>query len=471
MQLKLMGYQKEAIRRFESNNNRLLIALPTGAGKTIVAVYAINSILKNQRDRVLVITPANLKNNTYSTLQKFYPDIKACMPTKDSLFQDYKENQVLIISYNFMRMYLTEIEKLEWKMLVIDELHYAKNMTSSTFKSLAILGIRTPYLLGLTASPYSNNPQEFFTLLYIVSRDRNVLKIYRKFLKWKTVHVKSPTGRTQTKTYPVEVLYQQYFRKYFGRWIYWPTEEMIQSLSTLPKPILHVVKVPITKAEYVNYLYALKKIPPELLQKFKEGTLNNRELIKIRSWLMKAEQVLLTPDAITDGPYVDVGSKIKTVGKMIKDRKNQSIVFTQFVETGVDIANTYFNQIGLKSVVYSGKVKGDERRKIEDEYNAGNIDVICLNTAGMEGINLPTCKDVYFLSLHFNPEVIKQVQGRALRVTSKNETVDVFWMLAYYRIMGIIPKSTIDTWMANIILNKKSFRDTLQYVLVKDYTK
>ncbi len=469
MGLQLLSYQKESIRRFIKNDYRLLVALPTGAGKTIVAVYSIFLLIRKQQDRCLVITPANLKFNIADTLKKYFPHISIVVTDKDTFDEDYKTKQVIVISYNFLRMYKEKLTSKQWNLLVVDELHYAKNITSETFKDLAILGIRTKYFLGLTASPYSNNPYEFFTLLYIVSKDREVLKKYNQFIKYKTKSIKSPTGNNQSKTYPVDVLYQKLFKKYFGRWIYWPTEEVVQNLSNIPKPILHLVKVPITRNEYLSYKYALQQIPPQILKRFKMGELSNTELIKIKSWLTKAEQVLLTPQAITTGPYTIPGSKIKFVGQMIKKRGNQSIVFAQFLETGVRVANEYFDSIGLNSVEYSGDVKLEERRRIEDAYNNGEIDVICLTTAGMEGINLPTCKDVYFLNLHFNPEVIKQVQGRALRVTSKNKNVDVFWILAYYKQAGIIAKSTIDAWLADIVLNKKSFRDKLQSVLVSDY--
>ena len=469
--IRLMPIQKEAYNRYIKNGHRLLLSLPTGAGKTVVAVYTIKHELTSKKDRVLVITPANLTDNIKNTLQRFYPEIKAVIMKDRNLIDDYYNNfQVLICSYNFARMYFERLFNKEFKLLVVDELQYAKNMSSTNYKVLIKLAFKIPHFLGLTASPYSNQPNEFFALLFMASRDKRVLKYYKQFIKYKTIKLKTPTGRIQKKQIPYDILLKPIFRSMFGKWIFWPTEEMVRKSGKGPKPELHIVKVPITKQEYVDYLYALKKIPPTLLQRFKQGTLTNQELMKIKSWLMTAEQVLLSPDAI----YKDVenprpGSKIKFVGEMIKKSNEPSIVFSQFVKYGVQCANNYFNSIGLRSVEYSGKVSRDKRRQIEDDFNSGKIDVICLNTAGAEGINLPTCKNVYFLSLHFNPELLKQVQGRALRITSKYETVNVYWMLAYYKLGGIIPKSTIDEWMAKIVLSKKSFRDTLQKVIIQDY--
>jgi len=469
--LHLLEIQKRAFDKFRKAGGRQLEALPTGAGKTIVAIYTIQWVLKlNPSNKVLVVTPANLRFNTGSTLSRFYPEIKFTYPNKNTLLDDYKTKSVLIISFNFLRDYIEELKKLKFTLLMIDEFHYAKNKNSSTFRSLKEIAFSTKYCMGLTASPYSNTPAEFFTLVYLISKDPKILKYANKFINYKKKKVELPSGKVANRKYPYNIHYKFIFKKYVGKWIFWPSKKTLKTMKK-PKPLTYLKKVPITKLEYYTYLYALNKVPEKLIVKLQKGTITNGELAKIRFWLAVAEQALLTPDAYIKGrTNKRPGSKIKYIAEKIKKDKKQAIVFSQFKENGVTVANRYFNSIGIKSVEYSGAVSKEERRQIEKDYNDGKIQVICLTMAGMEGINLPTATQVYFLSLYFNPEVLNQVQGRALRVSSHNLYVDVYWLLAVYTKfsvagIGLVKKDTIDTWMMNIAMKKNEFRKTLWKVL------
>jgi len=52
--IQLYQFQKEAIEKFNQNNHQLLVSIPTGGGKTIVALNIIEKFLKNTNKKVLM---------------------------------------------------------------------------------------------------------------------------------------------------------------------------------------------------------------------------------------------------------------------------------------------------------------------------------------------------------------------------------------------------------------------------------
>ncbi|MGB9674862.1 MAG: C-terminal helicase domain-containing protein, partial [Nanopusillaceae archaeon] len=217
-----------------------------------------------------------------------------------------------------------------------------------------------------------------------------------------------------------------------------------------------------TQTEYIHYLYVMNKIPKETLIKLYKGTITENEIRKIKSWLMAAQQCLLSYDYIYGkSPEESIPStKVLYTVKRIKESKEKSIVFTPFTTYGVKIINEALTKLGVKSKIYSGETSKEEKQKIVDEFENKDLQVICLTTSGAEGLNLPSCKNVYFESLHFNPEVLVQVMGRALRITSENPSVNIYYVISVYK-----GHQTIDGYMLNIIKKKKLLKQAVERIL------
>ena len=480
----LYQFQKEAIQKFLKSGS-LIAALPTGTGKTVVAISIILKLhnIYGKDFKCLVIVPANLRSNFSDTITKFHLNISNKVITKVSDFHEsMKKGNLSVISYNFLRMYFNEIVKYDYHLVVCDELHYAKNSGSTTFKTLFSLRQITQHFLGLTASPVSNNAKEFFTIVALVANDKTIINEGMKLVKYIRVGRKEPSliqkwlfgakpkGGTRVQ---VGITDQYEFKRLVSRWIYIPTHHKISVTGKRPDVKTFVIKVPLTKYEAQVYKYVIGKIPALLLKQLQRGTISDNDVRKIKNWLMAAQQVLLSPDYVIANDNRDVvaattaraGSKIMRVGQMIKQSGEQSIVFTPFLRFGAQVANRYFNSIGIKSVEYSGAISKQERKEIVEKYENQQIQVICLTGAGQEGINLPSCKNVFFLSMHFNPEVMRQVMGRALRITSKNPYVNVYTIFAVIKKGPFMYEKTVDQWISAIVNRKTLLRQAIYNIL------
>lgn len=144
------GFQTKAVSNLTSDfsvkpKGRFLLVLPTGGGKTLVAIQTVNSLLKkgliNREDKVMwVVHTLSLKKQAQDNLdnEDHYNGIKL------SLDRNVKG----IIKVQMKAEALSTLQnKSDYKLIIIDEAHHAAAQTYQDFFDYPI-GI-----LGLTATP------------------------------------------------------------------------------------------------------------------------------------------------------------------------------------------------------------------------------------------------------------------------------------------------------------------------------
>ena len=456
--MNLFEYQEIAVNKFFANKGRLLCAMPTGTGKTIVATAIIKKeYQQNKNVRILIVTPAGLKFNFIETFKKVNLKIPASEVLNAKLLEDYyKDYNILVISYNFLRGHLDELLQYHFDLLVVDEFHYAKSKGGNTARAVLAIRKQVSQILAMTASPYSNNPTEFVNLLYIITLDKALCKfIAQEQIVYKAISVDTPMGKRK-KIMPAGLKNPSTVRKLLNPWIFWPSDKTISKSKPKVQPRYFTIITEITPEEYAQYKYVIGKIPIQILKRLILGTITPREINKIMGWLIAGQETLLSPSYLENKLPALPGSKIKFLGELIKKKREKSIVFSSFVEYGINPTVTYLNRIGIKTKAYIGAVKQSERSQLISDFEEGDLEVLCISSAGAEGINLPSAKNIYFLNVHFNPEVMKQIEGRALRITSTNDYVNMVYMLARYQ-----NKPLIDDWILNIARAKQVFRNNI----------
>ncbi len=118
----LYPFQEQAIRAVEDNRS-VIVSAPTGAGKTIVAEYAIEKSIRNNR-RVVYTSPIKaLSNQKYREFKERYGDRVGIM-TGDVTING--EASVLVMTTEIFRNTIFEDESrlhgIDW--LIFDEVHY-----------------------------------------------------------------------------------------------------------------------------------------------------------------------------------------------------------------------------------------------------------------------------------------------------------------------------------------------------------
>lgn len=152
----LKNYQLECIaelkKSFDSKNNRGLISLATGMGKTVVACKFIKWLYKKDPHLNIVILAhqEELLNQFERSLWSFLPKyVKTHILTSAHQRPNFNGG-VLLSTFGVFPNWYRKMEDIDFDIGVVDEAHHSR---ASTYERV-IRMIDVDYLLGLTATPY-----------------------------------------------------------------------------------------------------------------------------------------------------------------------------------------------------------------------------------------------------------------------------------------------------------------------------
>ena len=133
-------HQQEALERWKESQCRAVTALPTGSGKTFLAVQAINYL---QRPTLIVVPTIDLLQQWTSVLEKFFNTQIGMLGggARDILDITVTTYDSAVINMEFMGN--------RFAFIVFDECHHLPGAVNRTAASMSI----APYRLGLTATP------------------------------------------------------------------------------------------------------------------------------------------------------------------------------------------------------------------------------------------------------------------------------------------------------------------------------
>ncbi len=157
LKMVLRDYQREALERWVRNKHRGIVALPTGSGKTLVAIAAIAET--GERTLVVVMTKDHVK--------QWYDEMLKASDIPSELVGFYYSEEkrlapITIATYQSASKYVSKLAP-HFSLLIIDEVHH---LPAEKFRAIA-LGSPAPKRLGLSATPYREDGKhvELFPLM------------------------------------------------------------------------------------------------------------------------------------------------------------------------------------------------------------------------------------------------------------------------------------------------------------------
>lgn len=163
-------YQKIGAAYAHFSKMRFLLADDMGVGKTGQAILAL---LANPAEYTpaLVVAPASVCSNWPNEIRLWTNDLQGEVLENVTSPIIPKVGKVYVVSW-------AELAKVaEWgdpilkrfKTVILDEVHYAKNI--NTARGAAALGVaeRAPYLIGISGTPMENRVSELFPILHMIS--------------------------------------------------------------------------------------------------------------------------------------------------------------------------------------------------------------------------------------------------------------------------------------------------------------
>jgi SNF2 family DNA or RNA helicase len=198
--------------------------------------------------------------------------------------------------------------------------------------------------------------------------------------------------------------------------------------------------------------------------------------------LMRSRQICILPEMVSDSmptiynkeqlSYITEGlsscSKVNAVVNHISERKDngrKKLMFCHFRDE-MSRFKTELTKLGMNVAILDGRTPQKERENI---LTSKDIDVLILqvNTC-CEGLNLQHYKEMYFVTLHWNPAVHDQAVGRCYRLGQTDE-VDVF----IFQMSGFDDEGTtktVDVYVGEVQQNKRLISNELDELCKEDST-
>ena len=154
-----------------------ILADEVGLGKTIEAGLVISQKWAEQKRKILIVTPANLRKQWSQELQdKFFlssvileaKSFNECI--KKGNLNPFQQAEIIICSYQFVKTKDVHVKSIAWDLAVVDEAHRLRNVYKSGNKIAKAIknALNDAPKILLTATPLQNSLMELYGLVSII---------------------------------------------------------------------------------------------------------------------------------------------------------------------------------------------------------------------------------------------------------------------------------------------------------------
>jgi superfamily II DNA or RNA helicase len=187
-------FQVEALAAFRKANGRAVIVLPTGAGKSYLAVLAI----EDRKRSTLVVAP------TLDLVRQWYDLLRTSFDTEVGIVGGghYDVRPLTVTTYDSAYLNMEHFGA-RFGFVVFDECHH---LPGSTYRLAAELCL-APFRLGLSATPErpDGRESELFSLIGPIAYRRDIVELTGEYLaEYETVRIDVPLSESEREEYEAE---------------------------------------------------------------------------------------------------------------------------------------------------------------------------------------------------------------------------------------------------------------------------
>jgi len=417
-----------------------LVVLPTGLGKTLIALMlTIERMKQFPTEKVVFLAPTKpLAEQHLNYFKKYLPELFGDMQLFTGAINAEKRKEIwktadIIFSTpqcvaNDIKNYLYDLENVS--LLIVDEAHkclknYSYTYVSQKYKEKA----KHQRILGLTASPGSEKYKikEICKNLAIEevelrTRDSGDVKNYLQELEFKKIMIDFPEELEEIR-YVLRKIFDKYIDELRMRKVLFGPSTKTE-LINLQKKISGVLS---RGNQNFNYMLgasacaqAIKiQHATEVLETQTQEGFNKYLKNLFKQAADKKSKGVIKLVANPHFNFIHTRSnellaknfehpKVEKVFEIIKEEKLKNdklkvIVFTQFRDTA-SIISKRLNEIpDIKSKIFVGQTKKEgtgmdqkSQKKIIEDFSEGKINVLCATSIGEEGLDIPEVNAVIF---------------------------------------------------------------------------
>lgn len=388
-----------------------LIADDMGLGKTLQVITTLQRLKEDGAlagdQKVLVVVPTTLLTNWYKEIARFAPGLRVHIyhgPGRS--LKPLVDADILLTTYGVVRSEITELQKKNWLVTVIDEAQNIKNLETSQTK--AVKKLQAPVRIAMTGTPVENRLSEYFSLFEFANRG------YLGSLKEFTDEYAKPIELE--RNHAVIDRFRRVTAPFLLRRV--KTDKSI--ISDLPDKIETDQFCTLTPEQAALYQNVVDE-SLRAIEKEQEGVIKRQGLVL--KMLTALKQVCNHPAHFLKKPAADPGLSGKTqllleLLAQIQDNGEKTLIFTQYREMGALLVPLLRDHLGLDAAFLHGGVSRKGRDEMVEAFQHQHSERILLLSlkAGGTGLNLTAASNVIHYDLWWNPAVEAQATDRAFRI-------------------------------------------------------
>lgn len=476
MKLSPYCYQKETIK-FGVDNGKALLILPCGSGKTPILVGIYHELRKaNLTNKPgAIVVKASLKYQWVKEVEKF-SDYKAKAidtpsKAKKKFDNQFEDADLFILNYETLKneKVVQKLREKDVEVMLYDEIHYINNHKSARAKAAYEFN-DVKYIVGATATPITNNPENLFGIFNLINKD-----LFFSFNKFAKSYIKyAGYGRV------AGCKNEQHLRDKIAPYVFIKSEEDVA--DQLPTLVVNQIycELPLNMSEVNAKLFEELDNVRKEIEALEKRYPNPKDLEANEDYqratgLVMAYQTFL--QELVDDPRLLAGSdsemakqygcedsspKLDTLMNLvteITDAGSKVCIFTKYQRMQKLLKEELENQLGFKVAIVNGTMSPEER--YDQAYNKfgddDNYKVLIGTDAMAEGISLSKCNYLIEYDLADSYAIQTQRHGRIKRANSVHKTGYVY---------QIICLESWDEVQQKIIAKKENYDSTLIQSLV-----
>lgn len=463
LKIKPREYQESILKTCLEKN--CLVILPTGTGKTLIAVMlAIEKFKKNPLQKILILAPTKpLIEQHLESFKKLLPEDWAQLDLFTGKTEANKRKEIWQRSefvFSTPQCIANDLKKglynlSEVCLLIEDEAHrcmknYSYRFISEKYREQ----YKTPHILGLTASP-GNNKETILKVcenlgisaVEIRTRESSDVKPYLQELEFEEINVILPSEFEEILIL-LKSIYLEKIEELKNRKVLFTTANKTILLETQRKIMKainsgnkdgNLLMAASACAVSIKIQHALELLETQTMTSFKNYL---QELIKqANEKKSKGVQRLVSDKRFLKAYTLATTTnlehpKIEALSIIIKDqfKKNPNskiIIFAQYRDTVNKLCETISKIENAKPLAFVGQAKkthgtGDslttsglnqkEQKEIIQKFSRGEINILIATSIAEEGLDIPEVNEVIFYEPV--PSAIRKIQrtGRTARL-------------------------------------------------------
>lgn len=420
-------YQAAALDYILADEPRVLVGDAMGTGKTATSTMAAREA---NAFPLVVVCPMSVKDKWARELNDWLwkgVGVQVLRTGKDRV---NPRADVLVVNYDLLRpakegkRYVRRLDGLAERIkavrpagLIVDEFHFAKSHLARRTKALTLLAQDVPFRLGLSGTPFINQPTDLAAQLAILGR-------LAEFGGWKWFNEYYDQLKGWSRTRATREMDQ------LNAWLRstcYLRREKADVLTELPPKT--VVEVPVVIDNWTEYRQAQHDTVEWLRGQGRDAD-RFAETAKVEYLRQVAVRGKMGAAFSWIDEFLASGEKL--------------VVFAHHRVTVEEVARRY------KAPMVYGDASAHQREQAMRSFQEGDAQVIVCNLrAGGVGVDLYAASNVLFLEFPWTPAELEQAEDRCHRQGQVNPVTA--WHL--------VASDTIDETMLHILARKRAIVD------------